>query len=80
MKKKIVPGTTIIALNSECEMLVQEQLLKLNLLTNSDIAAQNEDLPAFKKYYMHGVSHFIGLDVHDTGKNDTILEPGMILN
>ncbi len=80
MKKKILVGSTINTLNSECEIMMQEQLLKLNLLTQSDIDNQSEDNLAFKKYYMHGLSHFIGLDVHDTGKKDTILEPGMILS
>ncbi len=80
MKKKIVQGKTIRELNSDCEILIQEQLLKLNLLSRSDIDNQSEDNPAFKKYYMHGVSHFIGLDVHDTGKKDTILEPGIVLS
>jgi len=80
MKKKMIPGTTINNLNSECEQLIQEELLKLNLLTKEDIANQNPEFPAFKKYYMHGVSHFIGLDVHDTGKKDSPLLPGMILS
>ena len=80
MKQKMVAGTTINNLNAECEMLMQEQLIKLNLLTQSDIDNQSEDNPAFKKYYMHGLSHFIGLDVHDTGKKDTVLEPSMILS
>lgn len=80
IKQKIVPGNTIRKLNSETEMLIQEKLLELNLITKSDIEKQTEENPAFKKYYMHGVSHFIGLDVHDTGKKDTVLEPGMILS
>lgn len=80
MIKKTVPGTCIRDLNKECEMLIQEELLKLKLISRYDIASQDEENPAFKKYYMHGVSHFIGLDVHDTGKKDTILKPGMILS
>ena len=80
MIEKTVPGTTIRELNKECEMLIQNELLKLKLISRFDIASQDEENPAFKKYYMHGVSHFIGLDVHDTGKKDTILEPGMILS
>lgn len=80
MKDKIVAGTTIRTLNSECEMLIQDKLLSLGLLTKADIDNQNPENPAFKKYYMHGVSHFIGLDVHDTGKKDTVLAPGMILS
>jgi len=80
IKQKIVPGTSIRTLNTECENLIEEKLIELKLITRFDIASQKEDSPAFKKYYMHGVSHFIGLDVHDTGKKDTILEPGMVLS
>jgi len=35
--------------------------------------------PLWFNYYMHGTSHFLGLDVHDVGTKDTILEPGMVL-
>lgn len=80
IKQKMIPGNTINQLNSDCELLIQEELLKLGLLTNSDILTQSPEKPAFKKYYMHGVSHFIGLDVHDVGKKDTLLLPGMVLS
>lgn len=80
MKTRMIPGTTINQLNSDCESLIEQELLKLGLLTNAEIASQDAEKPAFKKYYMHGVSHFIGLDVHDTGKKDTPLLPGMILS
>lgn len=80
MRQSMVPGTTINQLNSDCEALIEQELLLLGLLTKAEIAAQNPEFPAFKKFYMHGVSHFIGLDVHDTGKKDTPLLPGMILS
>ncbi len=80
MKTRMIPGTTLNQLNSDCESLIEQELLKLGLLTKAEIASQNAEKPAFKKYYMHGVSHFIGLDVHDTGKKDTLLLPGMILS
>lgn len=80
MKQRMVPGTTINQLNSDCEALIEQELLGLGLLTKAEISAQNPEFPAFKKFYMHGVSHFIGLDVHDTGKKDTPLLPGMILS
>ncbi len=77
---KMTPGTSINELNKNTEQLIQEELLSLNLISNADIISQDASKPAFKKYYMHGVSHFIGLDVHDVGKKDTILEPGMVLS
>ncbi|HOE39495.1 MAG TPA: aminopeptidase P N-terminal domain-containing protein [Bacteroidales bacterium] len=80
MKTKYVPGQTIRKLNKECELLIQEELLSLGLLSEANIKNQNEDSPALKKYYMHGVSHFIGLDVHDVGVKDTVLLPGMVLS
>ncbi len=75
----IKPGITINELNSKCEELIQEELLKLGLLSLEDIKNQNESAPAFKKYFMHGLSHFLGLDVHDVGKKDVVLKPGMVL-
>jgi Xaa-Pro aminopeptidase len=80
MKQKMIVGTTIRELNTECERLIEKELLKLGLLTNDDIAQQNPEHPALKKYFMHGLSHFIGLDVHDVGSRDTKLLPGMILS
>jgi len=80
MKKRMVPGKTIRQLNTECEQLIQEELLKLKLLTKKEIELQDPENPALKKYFMHGLSHFIGLDVHDVGTKDTSLLPGMILS
>lgn len=80
MREKLLPGTTINDLNKECEALIEQELLKLKLITETDIANQTPENPAFKKYFMHGLSHFIGLDVHDTGKKDTVLKKGMILS
>ncbi|HOZ29968.1 MAG TPA: M24 family metallopeptidase, partial [Bacteroidales bacterium] len=80
MKSKMIPGTTIRKLNEECEALIQDELIKLKLLTKTDIESQDPERPALKKYFMHGLSHFIGLDVHDVGTKDIILLPGMILS
>ena len=80
MKVKMTPGTCINQLNTECETLIEQELLKLNLITQEDIANQTDEHPALKKYFMHGLSHFIGLDVHDVGKKDTKLLAGMVLS
>ena len=47
--------------------LMEEQLVKLKLLSVSDIKNEDPSWPAYKKYFMHGTSHFIGLDTHDVG-------------
>ena len=46
---------------------MEEQLVKLNLISTNDIKKQDSSWPAYKKYFMHGTSHYIGLDTHDVG-------------
>ena len=59
---------------------MEEELVKLGLLKEADIKAQDPAHPLFKKYYMHNTSHFIGLDVHDVGQRDWTFQPGMVLS
>jgi Xaa-Pro aminopeptidase len=47
--------------------LMEKELVDLNLITLDDIKNQNPEWPAYKKYFMHGTSHYIGLDTHDYG-------------
>lgn len=58
--------------------LMQEELIKLGLITKEDVKNQNPDWPAYKKYFMHGTSHFLGLDTHDVGNRYKVFRPGMI--
>ena len=58
--------------------LVQEELLKLELITQQDVDDQDPDKPAYKKYFMHGTSHHLGLDVHDVGDNSQPVKEGMV--
>ncbi len=74
-----VVGNTIDNLNKETNILIEKELVKLGLFSEEDIAAQNIGTPLFKKYFMHGVSHFIGLDVHDVGSKQIQFQEGMIL-
>jgi len=59
--------------------LVEEQLVLLGLLKREDIDQQDPDQPLYKKYFMHGTAHHIGLDVHDVGLYSRPFEAGMVL-
>ncbi len=63
----LVPGKTWRQWQTEAENLIEKELVDLKLLTMREIKRQNPDSPAFKKYFMHGVGHPLGLDVHDLG-------------
>ncbi len=76
----MVPGTTINKLNRKVNKIIEKELIKLGILTEQEIENQNPDEPLFTKYFMHGTSHFIGLDVHDVGSKDEIFKPGMVLS
>lgn len=79
-EKLFVVGNTIDKLNKETSILIEKELIKLGLFTNEDVIKQNTDSPLYLKYYMHGVSHFIGLDVHDVGSKQVEFREGMILS
>ena len=58
--------------------LMTEELLKLGLITAVDVANEDPAWPAYKKYFMHGTSHYLGLDVHDYGLWTIPVEEGMV--
>ncbi|MEM9980891.1 MAG: M24 family metallopeptidase, partial [Bacteroidota bacterium] len=55
-----------------------KELVDLKLLTQEEVKAQNPKHPAYKKYFMHGTSHHLGLDVHDVGDKYRTFEEGMV--
>jgi Xaa-Pro aminopeptidase len=65
--KLLVPGVNLQEYHKEVGLLMQEQLVNLKLIDKTDIKNQNPVSPAYRKYFMHGTSHFIGLDTHDVG-------------
>jgi len=65
--KLLIPGTDWEAYHAEVGKFMTSELLGLGLLDKIDVQNQDKDLPAYKKYFMHGTSHHIGLDTHDYG-------------
>src|SRR6185503_12341463 len=55
------------------------ELVDLGLLTRREIKRQDPDKPAFKKYFMHGLGHPLGLDVHDVGFTTEPIQPGWVM-
>ena len=74
--KMLVTGTDWKKYHVEVGKLMTSELLGLKLLDKSDIQNETKDKPAYKKYFMHGTSHHMGLDTHDYG----LLEDPMVEN
>jgi Xaa-Pro aminopeptidase len=77
-EKLLVPGTMMAEYHKEVGKLMEAQLLSLGLIDQTDIKNQNPDWPAYKKYFMHGTSHFLGLDTHDVGLWNEPIQAGMV--
>jgi Xaa-Pro aminopeptidase len=75
----LVPGTDHEEYHGEVGKMMESELLGLGLIDKTDIANQDKSNPAYKKYFMHGTSHHIGLDVHDVENRATPFSEGMIL-
>jgi Xaa-Pro aminopeptidase len=58
---------------------VEAELIELGLLDASEVKDQDPEKPLYRKYFMHGASHHMGLDVHDYGSRYRPLEAGMVL-
>ena len=77
-EKLLVPGTIMAEYHKKVGILMEEQLVNLGLISMDDIKNQKADWPAYKKYFMHGTSHFIGLDTHDVGLWHEPISEGMV--
>ncbi len=76
--KMLVPGTLWAEYHKEVGKLMTAELLALGLLDKADVQNENPDWPAYKKYFMHGTSHHIGLDTHDYGALKTPMKANMV--
>lgn len=77
--KLLKPGVISPEYEKQMAGLVETQLIKLGLLNADEVAHQDPENPLYKKYFMHGTAHHIGLDVHDVGLYSEPLEEGMVL-
>ena len=76
--KLLVPGTIWKEYHVEVGKIMTSELLGLGLLDKADVQNENPDWPAYKKYFMHGTSHHIGLDTHDYGILWEPMQPNMV--
>jgi len=76
--KMLRPGTLFKEYNSEIGRIMESELIKLGLLDKHDVQKQDPKKPLYRKYFMHGTSHYLGLDVHDVGNFDWPMKEGMV--
>ena len=76
--KLLVPGNTVDEYHRAVGRIVEAELIQLGLLESKDIKKQSEEEPLYKKYFPHGTSHHLGLDVHDYGDKYRKFEAGMV--
>jgi Xaa-Pro aminopeptidase len=76
--KMLVPGTLWEQYHVEVGKLMTSELLGLGLIDKADVQNENPDWPAYKKYFMHGTSHHIGLDTHDYGLLHEPMQANMV--
>jgi Xaa-Pro aminopeptidase len=77
-EKLLTPGTFLVEYHKEVGLIMESQLINLGLIDRTDIKNQNPDWPAYKKYFMHGTSHYLGLDTHDVGPWNAPMQAGMV--
>ena len=70
------PGNQLHEYHREVGALMTDELLRLKLIDQTDVKNEDPKWPAYKKYFMHGTSHYIGLDVHDVGLWTVQMEVG----
>lgn len=77
-KAMLLPGNNLTDYTKEVSALVEKELIDLGVLDKHDVAKQDPKNPLYKKYFMHGVSHHLGIDVHDYGNKHHKFEAGMV--
>ncbi len=75
----LVPGNSPPIYHQQVGEIVTQELVELGLLDRTDLKNQSLENPAYKKYFMHGIGHHIGLDTHDVGNLGGEFSSGMVL-
>jgi Xaa-Pro aminopeptidase len=75
----LTPGKNFEEYNGAVGKIMENELIGLGLLDPDEVKKQSKDEPLYRKYFPHGISHHLGLDVHDYGDKYRKFEPGMIL-
>ncbi len=75
----LTPNLEWSAYNKEIGAFITQELVSLGLLDKADIQNETKDKPAYRKYFMHGTSHFLGLDTHDYGFQEDPMAANMVL-
>jgi len=74
----LVPGTIWAEYHKEVGKVMTSELLGLGLIDKADVQSEDPNWPAYKKYFMHGTSHHMGLDTHDYGALKTPMKANMV--
>jgi Xaa-Pro aminopeptidase len=78
-KSLLKPGITIMDYTDQVGEEATQQFLKIGLLKKSDVKNEDPDNRAYRKYLYHGISHHLGIDVHDLGTRTEPIKAGMLL-
>jgi Xaa-Pro aminopeptidase len=78
-KSILKPGITLEAYTDKVGEEATKIFVKLGLISKADVKNEDKDNRAYRKYLYHGISHHLGLDVHDLGPKQTPLKEGMLL-
>jgi len=76
--KMLKPGVVYFEYHKEIQKITEQELIGLRLIDKQDIKKQNTEKPLFTKYFAHGTSHMLGLDVHDVGNMYQKMIHGMV--